>query len=111
MYIDVGLIVPCGSEFHNFKIFRTFHRKWGIGKKQIVAKMHAHAHNNNKDNSKSNTNKSSSNDINKLHIVTRWFFPLDPPLTDEQLLRDWCSLWLWKQFFTLPQYEQSLLWK
>ena len=33
--------------------------------------MHTHAHNNNKDNSKGNINKSSSNDINKLHIVTR----------------------------------------
>ena len=33
--------------------------------------MHTHAHNNNKDNSKGSTNKSSSNDINKLHIVTR----------------------------------------
>ena len=55
MYIDVRLIVPCASEFYNFKIFRTIQKMENL-KKACAAKIPAHTHDTN-DNNNNNNNR------------------------------------------------------
>ena len=69
MYIDIGHIVSCGSEFYNFRIFRTQHRKWGIWKLPCIAKIPANAHNSNNNNNNNNNNNSNNNNNNVIIIV------------------------------------------
>ena len=64
MYIDIGLIVPGGNEFHNVKIFRAYHKKVKNWKKAYVAKMPAQAHNSNNNNGNNNNNNNNSNNNN-----------------------------------------------
>ena len=78
MYIDIGLIVPGGNEFHNVKIFRAYHKKVKNWKKAYVAKMPAQAHNSNNNNGNNNNNNNNNNNSNNIIIIISTFFTFDP---------------------------------